>query len=82
MRNYKEFKELCAEKLPDLQIYDLECSYLMMVDFKKYNLAGAKLREKFIKVNLCPTFMQNCFFAEKERSVVRINLAINRELIR
>lgn len=53
-----------------------------MVDFVKYNLAGAKLKEKFIKLNVCPTFMESCYYAQEDRSLVRLNLAINKELIK
>lgn len=69
------------EKIPKIIVYNLECSYLCMVDFKEYGLAGEELKKQFTSIDVCPTFMENAFVHIKPRSTVRINLALNISLI-
>ena len=42
--NFELFKKLCAESLPKLFFYDMEASYLCLVDFKDYGLEGEALK--------------------------------------
>ena len=67
--------------MPKLYVYDLECSYLCLVDFKEYGLRGKDLEEKFTGVDVCPTFTESFFVEEKPRSMVRINLACNEKMV-
>ena len=80
-RNYELFKELCAKTLPKLYIYEMEASYLCLVDFKEYGLAGEELKEAFNKIDVCPALMGNFFVEKKPRSLVRLNLACNKAVI-
>ena len=80
--NFTVFKELCAEKIPKLFIYDLECSYLILVDFCEYGLKGKELEDAFSSVDVCPTFTAEFFVEQKPRSLVRINIACNIEVLK
>lgn len=80
-QNYQLFKELCAKMLSKLYIYELEASYLCLVDFKEYGLAGEELKAAFDKVDVCPALMGNFFIEKKPRSLVRLNLACNKAVI-
>ena len=67
--------------LPKLYLYDLETSYLCLVDFKEYGLEGDQLRKAFMKFHVCPIFTEKFFLLQKPRSLVWLNLAANRKLI-
>lgn len=69
------------EKLPKLIVYDMECSYLCLVDFVGYGLKGKMLQDKISSVQVVPTYMEDCFLTQREQSMVRFNLAMNVALV-
>lgn len=57
--NYKHFKELCKQKVPKLKIKNLDCSYLIAIDFCDYNINFTKIRQYFQRINVTPVYMSS-----------------------
>ena len=73
-------KKYIKENIPNIQVIDIEGTYLMWLDFRKYGLNDAELQRKLIyeaKVHLD----NGLKFGSQGNGFMRMNLATSRYLI-
>lgn len=61
--NYNIVKDYFGNKMSTILVYDLDCSYLMLLDFKNVEQDGKRLENRLKVEQIYPTYLTN-FFAE------------------
>ena len=65
--------------MPKLAVYELEASYLPLIDFRRYGLTGAEIDKKLNDRNIFLMNMSTFFAGTNDiKTFFRINLACNR----
>lgn len=78
--NYKLITDFCRKKLPKIQIINLEGTYLLWMDFRKYGIEGKELAELLkSKANLF--FDDGYIFGSEGEGFERWNLAAPTRLV-